>query len=325
MPITIIDSTLRDGNHAVRHQITKEVIRDYSRYANKTGVDIVVVGHGNGLGASSLHLGQSLVSDVDMLTIARHELTRTKLGAFIIPGFGSLKDIDIAISCGIDVLFVASHVTEANITKEYVTYAHTKHIKTYGVLMMSHMAEYMELWTQIASMKEYGVTGVILMDSAGTYMPHDISNRLCIPHVVDIPLGFHPHNNLGLAVANAYEAVRYGATIIDGTTRGFGAGAGNVPLEIVVPLLHKQGYETNVNDDRLFEAAEYLKTIYPPQDITPLSVTSGLSGVFSGFKPLVEKAAKVYNVNPHAIFRKLGEKRVVAGQEDQIIAVAKSL
>jgi len=102
--ITIIDSTLRDGNHAIKHQITKEVYRDYARGAEKAGIPILVVGHGNGLGASSLHLGKSLVSDKEMLSIVKKELVNTKLAAFAIPGFATLSDVEMAKEEGVEIL-----------------------------------------------------------------------------------------------------------------------------------------------------------------------------------------------------------------------------
>ena len=140
-----------------------------------------------------------------------------------------------------------------------------------------------------------------------------------------MPIGFHPHNNLGLAVANGLVAVEAGATMIDGTTRGLGAGAGNCPLEVLVPVLHKMGYTTGIDEEKLFECAEYIRSQFPPQDLTPLSITSGLNGVFSGFKPHVEKASKKYGVSGHKIFKELGKRKTVAGQEDQVIKVAKEL
>src|SRR3990167_5442314 len=136
--ITIIDSTLRDGNHAVKQQIDAQTIKDYARIAEKAGIPILVVGHGNGLGASSLQLGEAKLSDGEMLAIARRELDKTKLAALLIPGFGTIADIDIAISEGTKVMFIACHCTEATVSKQHIEYCVFKDLETYGVLMMSH-------------------------------------------------------------------------------------------------------------------------------------------------------------------------------------------
>ena len=65
--ILISDPTLRDGNHAVKHQLTAKQIAAYASAADAAGVPIVEVGHGNGLGASSLQVGISLTDDKTML------------------------------------------------------------------------------------------------------------------------------------------------------------------------------------------------------------------------------------------------------------------
>ena len=321
--ITIIDSTLRDGSHAIRHQIPKNAIEDYAKSAESAGVEILVVGHGNGLSASSIHLGQSAVSDQEMLSTAKKELKRTKLAAFAIPGFATLRDIDLAVSEGVEVLFVASHCTEANVTKRYIK--HSK-VLTYGVLMMSHMADKLKLLEQAKLMENYGAAGVLLMDSAGAYLPEEVESKInFLANNLTIPVGFHAHNNLGMAVINSVVAVKNGATLIDATTRGFGAGAGNAQLEVVLAVLEKLGYDTEVDLYSLFKGSEVIAKLKEPQLISPLSIMSGLNGVFSGFAPLVIKAAHKYKVEASDIFRELGKRKVVAGQEDQIIEVAKFL
>jgi 4-hydroxy 2-oxovalerate aldolase len=323
MHITLVDSTLRDGNHAMKHQIPAQVYRDYAKGAEIAGIEILVVGHGNGLGASSIHLGQSLVSDKEMLSITRRELNKTKLGAFVIPGFATLKDIEMAISEGVDVFFVASHCTEANITKKYIE--HSK-VPTYGVLMMSHMADSFKLLEQAKLMESYGCKGIFLMDSAGSSLPNDVKLKIevLVEHL-KIPVGFHAHNNLGMAVANSLSAIGRGATMIDATTRGFGAGAGNTQLEVLVAVLHKIGYSTGLDLSQLLENTKIIATLKEPQLVSPMSIMSGLHGIFSGFNPHIERIAKEYNVDPYKILEELGKLKVVAGQEDMILEVAKNL
>jgi len=332
MHVKIFCSTLRDGNHAVKHQITRNQIASYCKLAEQAKIPIVVAGHGNGLGASSIHLGLAREADRTILRTARKNLTKTRLGTFVLPGFATLKDIDMAISEGVDVFQIASHCTEATVTKQYIEYAKKKGKEVYGVLMMTHMADKMDLRYQAETMMDYGAEGVFLMDSAGAMLPKNVfekvaflTNKITGTFRWNFPVGFHPHNNLGMAIVNGTVAVQNGATMIDGTTRGLGAGAGNCPLEVLVPVLHKMGYETGIDEEKLFECAEYIRSQFPPQDLTPLSITSGLNGVFSGFKPHVEKASKKYGVSGHKIFKELGKRKTVAGQEDQVIKVAKEL
>lgn len=327
--VLIVDSTLRDGSHAIRHQFDSKIIRDYARGAEKAGIPILMVGHGNGLGASSLQLGLSKLSDSQMLRTARKELKKTKLGAFLIPGFGTIRDdLKPAIENGIDVLMVASHCTEANITRQHIEYGVAKKLHVYGVLMMSHMLSADSLLDQAKLMEEYGTRGVLLMDSAGAMLPDDVTEKVStLVEGLTVNVGFHAHNNLGMAVANSIAAVRAGAKIIDGTTRGLGAGAGNCQLEVLVAVLSKLGYKLNLNVEQMMDNSEKIiaKDVNHPQEISSVSLTSGLAGVFSGFAPHAKIAAERFGIDAKDILVELGRRKIVAGQEDIIVDVAVQL
>lgn len=327
--ILIVDSTLRDGSHAIKHSFTKNNIRDYARAAEKNNIKILIVGHGNGLGASSLQLGKSLLTDREMLKTAKRELKKTKLGAFLIPGFGTIEyDIKPAIETGIQVMMIASHCTEANITKQHIQYAVANKMETYGVLMMSHMISAPKLLAQALQMQEYGAKGILLMDSAGSYLPAEVTEKVStLVDGLDIEVGFHAHNNLGMAIANSVSAVQAGATIIDTTSRGFGAGAGNCQMEVLVAVLHKMGYDTGLNLYGLIDTSEQIiaKMMNKPQEISSTTLVSGLAGIFSGFAPHAEKAAIRFGVDAKDIMMELGRRKIIAGQEDIIVDVAMNL
>ncbi len=78
----IFDSTLRDGSHQINHQLTKENIKDYCQMIDDANMHTVIVGHGNGLGASSLNVGLSLLTDEEMLTIAKKKFKENKVRSF---------------------------------------------------------------------------------------------------------------------------------------------------------------------------------------------------------------------------------------------------
>lgn len=327
--IIFFDSTLRDGSHAVRHQIKVSSITEYCRKADSAGLHTIIVGHGNGLSASSLQVGLSAVSDTEMLTAARKELKKTKLGAFLIPGFGTIKDdLAPAIDIGVDLVCVATHCTEADVAHQHIEYVRQRGREAYGVLMMQHMASKERLLEEALKLEEYGALGIILMDSAGTSIPNTVFERVkALRNKLDIKVGFHAHNNLGLAVANSFAAVKAGAAIIDGTVRGFGAGAGNCQLEVLAGLLYKSGIKTGLNLYKLMDVSDevVLKMMERPQEITSISLISGLAGVFSGFSSHVKKASERFGVDPRDIFMELGKRKMVAGQEDFIVDVAMHL
>ena len=327
--VLISDPTLRDGNHAVRHQLNAKQVALYAAAADAAGVPIVEVGHGNGLGASSLQVGESLIGDREMLEVARENLVNSKLSIHVIPGFATInKDLKTAIEIGVDLVRVASHCTEADITQRHIGYARDKGKEVYGVLMMSHMASKELLAEEALKMESYGAEAVVIMDSAGAYLPSDVTERIAeLVKSLTIPVGFHGHNNLGMAVANSVAAVQAGATILDGTARGFGAGSGNTQLEVLVAVLERMGFSTGIDLYKMLDAADIAEKELMPviPSIKSLSVVSGLSGVFSGFAKHVERISKEYGVNAKDVFFELGRRKVVAGQEDLIIEVAMKL
>jgi 4-hydroxy 2-oxovalerate aldolase len=327
--ILISDPTLRDGNHAVRHQLSRESFIDYCQAAEAAGVPILEVGHGNGLGASSLLVGECILSDEEILSISRANLKKSKLAIHVIPGFCTIKsDLARAVDLGVDIFRVGSHCTEADITDRHIAYARKSGKEAYGVLMMSHMASPDILLEEAKKMESYGAEAIVIMDSAGAYFPEDVTRR--ISKLVDglgVPVGFHGHNNLGMAVTNSVAAVKAGASIVDGSIRGFGAGAGNTKLEVLVAVFERLGFETGIDLYKILDAADLAEKRFNPLApfSSPISIVSGLAGVFSGFSNQVARTAQDYDVDPRDIFFELGKRKAVAGQESLIIEVAHQL
>jgi 4-hydroxy 2-oxovalerate aldolase len=327
--ILISDPTLRDGNHAVAHQLSAKQIAIYCEAAERASVPIVEVGHGNGLGASSLQVGESLETDVVLLETARSRLNKSKLGIHVIPGFATInRDLKQAIEIGVDVIRVASHCTEADITQRHLGYSREKGKETYGVLMMSHMTSPELLVEEAQKMELYGAEGIIIMDSAGAFIPTDVTERItALVEGLSIPVGFHGHNNLGMGIANSIAAIQAGATMLDGTAKGFGAGAGNAQIEVLVAVLEKMGYTTGIDLYKILDAADIAEKEIMP--LVPIirseSIVSGLAGVFSGFSKHVTRISKEYNVDQRDVYFELGRRKVVAGQEDLIIEVVLDL
>jgi 4-hydroxy 2-oxovalerate aldolase len=328
--VIISDPTLRDGNHAVRHQLNREQIRAYASAAELARIPIVEVGHGNGLGASSMQVGESLLSDRDMLETAREVLKLSKLGVHVMPGWAMIdRDLKPAVEIGVDVFRVGSHCTEADTTQRHISYVREQGREAFGVLMMSHMAPKEVLLEEAHKMVSYGAEAIVLMDSAGAFLPNNVTEKVgyLVQNLPSTAVGYHGHNNLGLAIANSITAVDAGATIIDGCARGFGAGAGNTQLEVLVAVFERLGIQTGIDLYKVLDCGDLAEAslVEVVPTISSVSVVSGIAGVFSGFAKHVFRVAKEYQVDPRDIFFELGRRKVVAGQEDMIIEVALNL
>jgi 4-hydroxy 2-oxovalerate aldolase len=322
--VILSDATLRDGNHAVSHQISAKDIENYCTWVDKTNASWVEVGHGNGLGASSYHIGKSAVSDELALKTARSKLSIGKLSVHVMPGMASIfRDVDRAAELGVDVFRIASHCTEANITLRFIEHVRNLDKTAVGVLMMSHMVTHVEFLEQALLMQEAGAQAIVLMDSAGSLQPKAIQDRFEILEAeLQIPTGIHAHNNLGFATINSLAAVDAGARIVDACIGGFGAGAGNAQIELLSPLLSDMGLH-NRDEDLYAEAATKALGSFATSPVTNgLTIATGRAGLFSGYLKPIVRAAEEFQVSPYMIIEELGRRKVVAGQEDMIREIA---
>ncbi|MFI3300263.1 MAG: 4-hydroxy-2-oxovalerate aldolase [Candidatus Gastranaerophilales bacterium] len=327
--LKIFDATLRDGSHAIAHQLELDTIKRYCKMNDDTGLYTIIVGHGNGLGASSLQVGLSKNSDRVMLKTAKESLNKTKLGIYMIPGFGTIQDNLIpAIEIGVDLFKIGCHCTEADTMKQHIEFLNENKKEVYGVLMSTHMASCEKLTEEAKKIEDYGAKGVILMDSAGALVTEDVTKRVeKIKNHTELEIGFHAHNNLNLSIANTLVAIDAGANIIDGTSMGFGAGAGNCQLEVIVAILQKRNLLKHLDLYNLMDVAQEIisKELDYKKGLEGLTIISGISGIFSAFSKKVDEASKKYNIDPRDIFIELGKRKVVGGQEDMIIDVAMNL
>lgn len=326
--VRLYDVTLRDGNHALRHALDPGFVRRYCAEADGSGVWAVEVGHGNGLGASSHLVGRSSFADETLLMAAREQLTRTRLAVHSIPGFATIaRDLVPAIECGVEVFRVATHVTEATVAQTHIEFLADQGVTVHGVLMMSHMADTATLCEQAELMKRYGASAVVMMDSAGHLVPAEVAERVrAVRETTGVAVGFHAHNNLGVAVANAIAALENEASILDGAAMGLGAGAGNAQLEAVSAAFLRSGH-ANADLQALLTLSTLVETDFPDQlpRVTASSVESGMAGVFSGYAPQVRQISSEYGIEIATLWSALADRKLVAGQESMIREIAQDL
>lgn len=329
--IIISDVTLRDGNHAVNHSINSNVIKKYCLLAEESGVNILEVGHGNGLGASSLSIGRSAISDEKILKTARSYLKKTKLSVHSIPGFSRIDDLKMANDCGVDIIRIGTNSTEIDTIFSQVEFCKKNKIEYWSVLMMAHLVydKKKTYLKKIQYLYNLGVRTVVIMDSAGVFLPNDISSIIKnIKKKFNIKLGFHGHNNFGSAVWNSIIAFESGADIIDLSIKGFGAGAGNAQMDVFLTVLDRLGYKNKIKLDKIYKIAKKFpmilkkeKIIYSNPFSEPKNIMSANYGLFSGFASKVDYYSNKFKLDDVESFKAIGKKRLVAGQEDLIFNV----
>lgn len=323
--IHVVDTTMRDGSHAVRHSFTEDQVTRIAEGLDKSGVEFIELSHGDGLGGSSYTYGFSKVDEFLLLQAANKVIKNAKLTVLLLPGIGTIEDLKRAQQCGAKAVRVATHVTEADVSAQHIGAAKKLDMFAVGFLMMTHMASPERIAEEAKKMESYGADYINLADSAGYLMPEDVQARVeAVCEAVNIPVGFHAHNNLGMAIANSLYAIKSGATYIDATLRGLGAGAGNAQQEVLAGVLQRQNYDTGLDFYALMDLAKDAvdPIMQRPQVIDNGSLMLGYAGVYSSFLLHVYDAAAKYNLEPRDILVELGRRKMVGGQEDMILDVA---
>jgi 4-hydroxy-2-oxovalerate/4-hydroxy-2-oxohexanoate aldolase len=328
--LRLVDMTLRDGMHAVDHQFTPQQMADVAGALDDADMDVIEVSHGDGMNGSSINYGISAADTEDYLEAVVPELSDTDLSVLLLPGIGTVEELDLAADMGTDVCRIATHATEADISGEHFEYVKDRGLEAHGLLMLSHMASPETVLEQAQLMEEYGADAVYVMDSAGAMLPSDVRDRVSLlAEELSIEVGFHAHNNLGLGIGNTLAGIDAGATTIDGCLRGLGAGSGNAQIEVLAGVLEKAGYEITPDFFGVMDAAEDVLLPMLNEDTMPEldndSLLLGYAGVYSSFLRHTRRAGEKHDVDPREILIELGEMGVVGGQEDLITDVASRL
>jgi 4-hydroxy 2-oxovalerate aldolase len=325
--IRLTDTTLRDGSHAMSHQFTVEQVRDTVSALDAAGVEVIEVAHGDGLGGSSFNYGFSRTNEIELIATARAAADRARIAVLLVPGIGTVKDLRRAHDAGADIVRIATHCTEADVSVQHFTAARELGMETVGFLMMAHRTSPQELAAQARIMVDAGCQCAYVTDSAGALLMHEASARfkaLINELGDDAWVGYHGHQNLSLGIANSALAVEAGVKQIDGSLCALGAGSGNSPTEVLAALFDRMGVETGVNVAALLDAAEEIVRPYLPRwpKMDRNAIVQGWAGVYSSFLLHAEHAAQRYGVAAHDILRRCGELGLVGGQEDMIIDIA---
>jgi 4-hydroxy 2-oxovalerate aldolase len=325
--VRITDTTLRDGSHAMAHQFTQAQVRATVHALDRAGVEVIEVTHGDGLGGSSFNYGFSAEDEIKLIAAAVDEATQAAIAVLLVPGIGTMTDLQRAYDAGARVARIATHCTEADVSVQHFGLARDLGMETVGFLMMAHKADPAELARQARIMVDAGAQCVYCVDSAGALVLDTAQVRVEaivreIGHQAQI--GFHGHQNLSLGVANSVLAYRNGAQQVDGALCALGAGAGNSPTEVLAATFDKLEISTGVDVGGVLAAAEDVVKPFLPRwpSMDRNAIVQGWAGVYSSFLLHAERAAERYGVPAHEILTRVGELGYVGGQEDMIIDVA---
>jgi 4-hydroxy 2-oxovalerate aldolase len=327
--IRFTDTSLRDGSHTVAHRLTVAQVETIAGLLHSGNVAVIEVAHGDGLGGSSFNYGFSAVDEHELIAAAAARAPGATIAVLLIPGIGIADDLEEVRGRGASMARIATHCTEADISAQHIRLARELDMEAVGFLMMSHMQEPAALADQARLMESYGADTVYVVDSAGALVPDGARARVAALRSALAPtteVGFHAHDNLGAAVANTLAAIEEGATRIDGSLAGLGAGAGNLATEAFAAVADLSGIETGLDVLELARGAEAtLEVLGVRPERTRETLVLGYAGVYSSFLLHADRAARRFGLDPADILVELGHRKVVGGQEDMIVDVAAEL
>ncbi|MFV0255283.1 MAG: 4-hydroxy-2-oxovalerate aldolase [Erysipelotrichaceae bacterium] len=326
--IKVVDTTLRDGSHALKHSFSIDQVSSIAKELDKSGVDIIEISHGDGLAGSSINYGKSHTDEFKLIEAAKKEVKNAEIGVLLIPGIGTIADLKKAMKAGATVVRVATHVTEADVAIEHIKFAKENGMKVIGFLMMIHMATPEKILEQVRIFESCDVDAINLADSAGYLVPSEVREIIRkLKSESKTPIGFHAHNNLGLAVANSLAAIEEGVDYIDATCGSLGAGAGNCQLEVLAALMKRLNIVNKLDLKQLLKVSDEIvrPLMLRPQQIDSAALMLGYAGVYSSFLLHAKKAAEMFDLSVIEILEELGKRKMVGGQEDMIIDVAYKL
>ncbi len=326
--IRIVDTTLRDGSHAIAHQYHVEQVRRIAEALDRAGVWAVAVGHGDGLGASSIQYGFPRHSDAELLAAAAEVVSDALIAVAILPGIGTKRDLEAARDAGASLVRVSTVCTEADIGLQHLRLARELGMIAHSHLNTAHLLDADDFVEQARIVTDAGSQGVFIVDSAGALLTDDVRRRIAALRAAlpdEVAIGMHEHNNLSLAVANSAAAVQEGATLVDTSLAGLGAGAGNCQTEALVAVLERMGINTGIDLWTLQDVADEIvrgEVMQRPIVLDRLSMTMGFASVPASYLLHAIRAAERFGLDARDIIVELGRRKVVVGQEDAIIGIA---
>lgn len=323
----LLEATLRDGSYAINFQFGIRETKEIARGLEEAGAGLIEIGHGVGLGASTSGHGEAAATDEEYLAAAAEVLTTAKFGMFCIPGIATLDDVDLCARYGAEFIRIGTNVTEIERSQPFIERAKHHGMTVSANFMKSYVLPPKDFAEKAELSRSYGTDIVCIVDSAGGMVREELAEYVhAVRESCDAAIGFHGHNNLGIAVANTIEMVKLGADVVDVTLQGMGRGAGNASTEMVVLLLKKAGYEVPLDEFKLMDLAiEYIRPLIHKCLGDSIDLVSGMAMFHSSYMGVIRRYADKYGVDPRYLILRVCEFDRVNAPDELVERCAKEL
>lgn len=303
----IMDCTLRDGANIVGAGFSADITRMVLEGLIDSHIKTIEMGHCTGLGSLKAGGKPCPVTDEEYLDCVQPYVQQAHIGMF-----QAAENIDeelasLAASKGLSFLRVGANAGDGNKAKRAVQIVRDAGLEAKYSLMKAYVCTPDALAEEACLLEHIGVQSITIMDSAGYMFPEQAAAYTRkVVGAVSIPVGFHGHSNLGLAMANGLAAMQAGASYIDCGLMGMARSAGNITTEGAIAILRRKGTALGYDFYKLLRFIE--QTLMPAMEqkgyhnpVKPLDLILGYSGCHSSFVPLYQKIAAEKHVNPYEL------------------------
>ena len=240
--LKILDCTLRDGGYYTNWDFDKETVNEYIKSINNLPVDYVEIGYRNN--PSPYYSGKYAFCPVYELKDIRSKCVK-KISVMLDEKNVTPRHVHSLLAPVRDyVNLVRIAIDPKNIERALLLAEGCKNLGFelgFNVMYMSKWKENPHFISLLPQLK--GLVDLLCMvDSYGGIMPHEVKDTIAlIRSYLQIPLGFHGHNNLQMGLSNALIAIEEKVDFIDTTILGMGRGAGNLNTELLLTVLSHKG------------------------------------------------------------------------------------
>lgn len=245
--IKILDCTLRDGGLLNNFQFEDNYIKAHIKRLSQAGIDYIELGYKSSqkyfdeneygkLKFCQESYIQELIKDLNI---------SSKLAFMIDSGRYDIDSIVEANKSPFSMARVACYLKDLEKVIDDVSTLHTKGYQTMINIMAISKESDDSIKTGLRLIRDKApFCGVYIVDSYGAFLPQQIAKiaKMYKKILGSIPLGIHAHNNMQLAFANTITAIQYGVELADASVNGMGRGAGNCPIELLMPLVDENKY-----------------------------------------------------------------------------------
>ena len=299
--IQILDWTLRDGglgledskkNKISSMQFDLDSVNDIIDKLAKSKVDIIELGS---IEISEENkVGYAIYNDIESISQKiPPKYTRNQMYAALYRGPDTpIENIPVWSSEYCEAVRVIIRYSELKKSLDFCKALANKGYKVFIQPMLTMRYSEIEIQMVIDAANAMNAYAVYFVDSYGYMHENDVIRffkRFDGSLDDSIKIGFHAHNNMNLAFANALTFIKQESDrkiIVDACIAGMGQGAGNLQTEIIIEhMIKNYGYEYNFTS--ILEACEVIEK-YVANNLWGYSVTR--------FLPAIHKTAYKYAI-----------------------------